>query len=185
MVEIRPSASYFARAAWGRTVAVVTLAAFAVVLAVSGSTYGLLLIVAIVASEFLLALAFMSSRLVVDAKSMSYRNSFGRVRMWSREQVRAFSYDRPMMGFFGRPRRAVFEDEQGRPLLALDEGLWAPYDVVQITELWGIPVSEWQEPPPRGLFGHLWRLLLATAALCLLVGGSVMVVIAIVMARHQ
>ena len=66
MVEIRPSVGYFAHAAWGRTVGVVNLAAFAVVLAVSGSTYGLLLIVAIVASEFLLALVFMSSRLVAD-----------------------------------------------------------------------------------------------------------------------
>jgi hypothetical protein len=184
MVEIRPSASHFAHAAWARTVAVVTLAAFAVVLAVSGSSYGLLLIVAIVASELLLAIAFMSSRLIADAEGLTYRNSLGRVRRWSKAQVRAFRYDRPMMGFFGRPRRAVFEDEQRRPLLALDEGLWAPHDVVQIIELWGIPVSKWQEPPPRGVVGHVWRLLLAIAVLCLLIGGIVTVVVAIVMAGH-
>jgi hypothetical protein len=175
--------AHFASAAWGRNVSLALAALAAIILGVLGNTLGIVIVIALVMSEGLLALRFARSRLRVDSASLIYTPLLGPTRTIQRSVLRQVEVGRPMMGFLGRSPRMAFAASDGRPLLVLDPTVWSPDDVARIAAVIGIPLTDWREPKPRGAIGHAVRLALAAAALILIVTATVATVVVIVLLR--
>jgi len=183
MTEIRPSLAHFASTAWGRNVLVASSALAAIVLALIGSTLGMVIVVVLVLSEGSLVLQFARSRLSADLTGLRYRPLIGPMRKVPRSSLHQLDMARPMTGIVGRPKRMVFAAPDGRPVLSLDPAVWSPADVGRIAAVIGIPVADWPPPDHRSAVGHILRLAVAAAALVSIVAAAITIVVVIVLLR--
>lgn len=183
MIEIRPSVTHFASAAWGRNLSIAAAAFAALILAFFGSRLGLLIVVLLVLSEGVLALQFLRPRLRGDASELIYTPVVGPTKRILRSRLHRVELGRPMTGVVGRPRRVVFSGLDGGALLALDPAVWSPNDVARLAAEVQLPVVDWRQPPARSGFGHAIRLAIAGLALVTIVAAAVAIVVLIVLLR--
>lgn len=183
MTEIRPSLAHFASTAWGRNVWIASSALAAIVLALLGSTLGMVIAIVVVLSEGSLALQFARSRLSADLTGLRYRPLIGPTRRVPRSNIRQLDMARPMTGIVGRPKRMVFAAPDGRPVLSLDPAVWSPADVGRIAAVIGIQVADWPLPDHRSAVGHVLRLAVAAAALVSIVAAAITIVVVVVLVR--